>query len=160
MNKFIFPLFLGLLFAACQNTPKNAAESTVPALPPAPAAPVPASPEDLQQASANLTTGVKMMEELRKQADALPAKLKKEKAAEIAVIYSNIEGMIEKQTGMLNEIKAAAAPASESAGAAQETGVSVALNADQVKDYNDSAASYAKEAQAMQETLNKLTKKD
>lgn len=154
MNKLIFSLFLGLLFTACQNTPPNAAESA-PAPAPAPEAPALASPESIQQASEGLNSGIKLMESLRQRVDALPAKVKKDKAAEIEGFYSNFEGMIEKQTGMLNELKAATAPQAESA--TQESAVPAAiLNAAQIQDFNESAARYAKEAQAMQEAISKL----
>lgn len=154
MNKLVFAHLLGLLLSACQNTPKNASENTATA-PAAAAEPAPPSPEGMQEATAKLTTGVKMMEDLRKQVDALPDKVKKEKAAEIAGYYSSLEGMIEKQTGMLNEIKAAS-PAPSGAATTQESVVPSSLNAAQLQDYNESAARYAQEAQAMQEALGKL----
>ena len=120
MNKLVFPLFLALFFAACQNTPKTASETPAAGTTAVPAPPALASPEQVQQASSSLATGVKMAEELRAQMDALPAKIKKEKAKEIAGIYATLEGLMEKQTMMLTEIKAASAPAGTPS-ATQET---------------------------------------
>ncbi len=113
MNKLFLSLVLCLFFAACQNTPKSASDS--PQInPPATATPDVVTPEAVQEASAKLVNGVKMMEELRKQVDALPAQVKKEKTAEIEGMYATLEGMIEKQTGMINEIKQSTTPTAAS----------------------------------------------
>ncbi|MFN0213582.1 MAG: hypothetical protein ACKVT2_04950 [Saprospiraceae bacterium] len=158
MNKLVFSLLIGLLFTACQNTPKTASEAPTTADPSAlvPEAPEVVTPESVQGATTTLTEGVKMMEELRKQVDALPAKVKKEKADEIAGMYGTLEGMIEKQTGMIEEIKASSTPTAASA--TQENGVSALPSPAQMKEYTESAARYAQEAQAIKEALQKLGK--
>lgn len=154
MKKIAFSLLLGLVLFSCQNTPKtaenpaNTAETT--------AATAQATPEGLQNASTSLAENVKNMEDMRKQVDALPANIKKDKAAEIQAIYANLEGMIEKQTGMMNEINSAIAPDSKYSGASQESAAPAGLSAAQIKDYTESAARYAQETQAMQEALAKM----
>jgi|GEM_PF-1290965 len=162
MNKLVFPLLLGLLFSACQNTPKSVADTPlVPADPitkgTAAAAPAAVTPEAVEEARTNLMTGVKMMEDIRKQVDALPAKVKKEKAAEIEGMYATLEGMIEKQTGMLNEIKVSSTPAK--ANDSQENGATPIPSPAQMQEYTESAARYVQEAQAIQEALRKIAGK-
>ena len=154
MNKLVFALLIGLLFSACQNTPKVASETSS-TKPGAPAAPAPATAEEIQETIINLTTGITMMEGLRKQVDALPAKEKKEKATEVAGIYNDLEGMIEKQMKMLNDLKAANDPASQSA-STQESGAPEGVNAALLLDYSESAARYAKAAQDMQLAISKM----
>lgn len=156
MNKFVFPLLLSLFFIACQNTPKSASEN-MPAAPAAPAAPTPAAPEEIQKASGGLTSGIQKMEDLRKQVDALPTSVRKAKVAEIDAIYSTLEGMIEKQTGMLNEIKAADVAASDPKASSQEVSTTTVLTPTQLQDYNESVARYAKEAEAIQAELAKMS---
>ncbi len=95
------------------------------------------------------------MEDIRKQVDELPANVKKEKAAEIEVLYSNLEGMMAKQNKMLEIINASSGPASK-AQASQETGGPDPVNAAQLQEYKVSLEEYAKEAQAMQEAVAKL----
>jgi len=156
MNKIVFSLLLGLFLSACQNTPKSAADTPlVPADPvtkgAAAAAPEAISPEAVQQVRTNLMTGVKMMEDLRKQLDALPAKVKKEKAAEIDGMYATLEGMIEKQTGMLNDLTPSTSPKENT----QDSG-DVIPSPEQFKEYTESAARYAQEAQAIQEAVRKM----
>jgi len=156
MNKLVFSLLLGLFFSACQNTPKSAADAPlIPADPitkgTAAAAPEAISPEAVQQVRTNLMTGVKMMEDLRKQVDALPAKVKKEKAAEIDGMYATLEGMIEKQTGMLNDLTPSTSPKENT----QDSG-DVIPSPEQFKEYTESAARYAQEAQAIQEAVRKM----
>jgi len=153
MNKLIFTLLACLLFIACQNTPKSI-QVVEEAPSAAPTAPASASAEAVQQASESLSLGIKTMEDLRKKVDALPAKIKKEKATEIEVFYANFEGMIAKQTGMLNELKAATNPAATEG--AQETSDKVAPNTAQLQEINEAVARYAKEAQAMQEAISKM----
>ena len=155
MNKLVFSLLLGLLFTACQNTPKSASDAPITA-PTTAVAPEVVTPEAVQDASTTLTEAVKMMEALRKQVDALPAKVKKEKADEIAGMYSTLEGMIEKQTGMINEIKASGTPTTAST--SQENGVSALPSPAQMKEYTESAERYAQEAQAIKEALQKMGK--
>ncbi len=162
MNKLVFSLLLGLLFSACQNTPKSAADTPlVPADPitkgAAAAAPEVVSPEAVQEARTNLMTGVKMMEDIRKQVDALPAKVKREKAAEIEGMYGTLEGMIEKQTGMLNELKVSSTPAT--ANDSQDNGDTAIPSPAQMQEYTESVARYAQEAQAIQEALRKMAGK-
>jgi len=98
-----------------------------------------------------------MMEDIRKQVDALPAKVKKEKAAEIEGMYATLEGMIEKQTGMLNEIKVSSTPAK--ANDSQENGATPIPSPAQMQEYTESAARYVQEAQAIQEALRKIAGK-
>jgi hypothetical protein len=153
MNKLFLSLVLCLFFAACQNTPKSASDS--PQInPPATATPDVVTPEAVQEASAKLVNGVKMMEELRKQVDALPAQVKKEKTAEIEGMYATLEGMIEKQTGMINEIKQSTTPTAASD--AQVTDAPAGPSPAQMLEYTESAARYAQEAQAIQEAVQKM----
>lgn len=154
MNKIVFALLVGMFFSACQNTPKNASENTTVA-PNTPALPAPATAEDMQEAVINITTGVTMMENLRKQVDALPAKVKKEKATEIDGLYNDLEGMIAKQSKMLNDLKSTMDPASQG-GSTQEGGAPEGINAAMLQDYSESAARYAKAAQEMQVAIAKL----
>ncbi|MDO8367347.1 MAG: hypothetical protein Q7T20_11145, partial [Saprospiraceae bacterium] len=120
----------------------------------APEAPLKITPELIQEVTDNLASGVKDMEELRKQVDALPAQIKKERSADIDMMYTTLEGMIEKQTGMLNEIKAANTPTA--ANATQESGGAAGPNADQLKDYIESANRYAEEAKGIQDAVQKM----
>ncbi len=97
-----------------------------------------------------------MMEVLRKQVDALPAKVKKEKSAEIEGMYATLEGMIEKQNGMLSEIKT---PTTASSPNDMQGFKGIAgPNAAQLQDYIESAARYAQEAQGIQEAVQKMAK--
>ena len=158
MNKLIFSLLLGLLFTSCQNTPKTAADDPkVPATElVAPAASIEVTPEAIQEVSSNLASNVKMMESLRKEVDALPAKVKKEKSAEIEGMYATLDGMIEKQNGMLSEIKT---PTTASAPNDMQGSKGVAgPNAAELKDYIESAARYAQEAQGIKEAVQKMAK--
>lgn len=156
MNKLIFSLLLGLLFTACQNTPKSAGDSPMadPASSKTPEAPLKITPELVQEVSDNLASGVRKMEELRKQVDALPAQVRKEKSADIDIMYATLEGMIEKQTGMLNEIKVSSAPTA--ANATQESGGAAGPSADQLKDYIESITRYAEEAKGIQDAVQKM----
>jgi uncharacterized coiled-coil DUF342 family protein len=154
MNKIIFALLLGLFVAACQNTPKSASE-TPPTTADAPAPPAAASPEEVQSVSSTLTNGVKAFEDLRKQVDGLPAKVKKEKAAEIDGIYSSLEGMIEKQMMMMNEIKAANPTKDNTV-----TDVQQPINTDQLTTYKNAVERYAKEAQTIQAQIGQMTASD
>lgn len=155
MNKIVLPILLSLFFMACQNTPKTASESTATA-PATPTAPAPAAPEAIQAVNANLSKNVTMVEDLRKQVDALPSNVRKAKAAEIEVFYAELEGMIEKQTGMLNEIKAATTP-SDPKSASQDTGVPTEITPAQVQEFNESADRYAKALQSIQEAVAKMS---
>ena len=154
MNKVILTLLLGLSFAACQNTPKSASEAnttpTAPAPAPAPA-PTTAPQESIKEAATNLSNGITMMQELRKQVDALPANVRKAKAKDLEAIYGTLESLIEKQTGMLNEIAPAGGNASQDAAV---DGVTT----DVVKDYNESAQRYAQEAQKIRAALSEWVK--
>ena len=154
MNKLIFSSLFCLIFLACQDTPKSAGENS-PVNTAITTMPEVVTPEAVQDASSKLSTGVKMMEELRKQVDALPANLKKEKSAEIDGMQASLEGMIEKQTGMLNEIKASTTPVTGST--SQESDFASGPSPVQMKEYTESAARYAQEAQAIQEALQKMT---
>ncbi|MBC7778038.1 MAG: hypothetical protein H7246_21580 [Phycisphaerae bacterium] len=158
MNKLVFSLLIGLLLTACQNTPKAAADAplispdvTKATAPATPTAPLVVSPDAVQEVTVNLTTGVKMAEDLRKQVDALPTNVRKANAAEIENMYGTLEGLIVKQTGMLNEIKASNNPAK----ASQESGA-VGPSAAQMQEYTESAARYAQDAQAIQEAVRKM----
>lgn len=152
MNKVIFTLLLGLSFAACQNTPKSASEANTTPTAPAPApAPTTAPQESIKEAATNLSNGITMMQELRKQVDALPANVRKAKAKELEAIYSNLESLIEKQTGMLNEI----APAG---GSAAQDAVVDGVTIDVVKDYNESAQRYAQDVQRIRVALSEWVK--
>lgn len=152
MNKLVFALLLGLFFTACKDTPKTATDAPVTATE-VPVVPAPeiASTEVLQQVSTTLTSGLKTFEDLRTQVDKLPAKAKKEKAAEIAGIYSTLEGLMVKQGEMLKRINAANAPPSE------QTDANPGLNVDEVKDYIESAARYSQQVPLMQEAINNMT---
>ena len=158
MNKLVFALLLGLLITACQNTPKTA-ETAAPAPDAAPAAPAAPAPEKVAEAATNLSSNVKMMEDLHKQVDALPANVKKQKAAEIDAINADLEGMMEKQNAMLAEIKAAAAGAAAATAGTQES-ESTQITTATLSEYSESAQRYAKEAQAIQEKLSNLGKKN
>lgn len=153
MNKVILTLLLGLSFAACQNTPKSASEGSTATDTPAATAPAAttAAPESIKEASTNLSNGITMMQELRKQVDALPANVRKEKAKELEAIYGTLESLIEKQTGMLNEIAPAAG------GTGQDASVD-GVTTDLVKDYNESAQRYAQDAQKIRAALSAWVK--
>jgi len=152
MNKLIFALLLGLLLAACKDTPKAATDAPVSATQaPVVSEPEIASPEALQQTSTNLTTNLKTLEDFRSKVDNLPAKVKKERATEIAGIYGTVEGLMVKQGEMLKQIKASTAPASE------QTDVNPAVDVNKLKDYTDAAARYAKDMQLMQEAFDNMT---
>ena len=153
MNKFVCTLLLALLFSACQDTPKSASE------PPAettniPAAPAMAAPEDLERAASTLASNVQRMEDLRKQADAVPDKIRKANTTVMDEMYAALEGMIEKQTQMINDIKGTANPAEKSSDA-QETG-STTVDVNTLKDYTESAERYAQEAKIIEESLAKM----
>ena len=153
MNKLILSLVLGLFITACQNTPKSGSDS--PLINPSTATtPGVASPEMVQEASAKLISGVEMAEALRKQVDELPAKLKKEKSAEIDGMYATLEGLIEKQTGMLNEITASKKLGTESSD--QERASAIDPSPALISDYTESAVRYAQEVQTMQEAVQKM----
>lgn len=152
MNKVILTLLLGLSFAACQNTPKSASEANTTPTAPAPApAPTTAPQESIKEAATNLSNGITMMQELRKQVDTLPANVRKAKAKDLEAIYGTLESLIEKQTGMLNEIAPAGGNASQDAAV---DGVTT----DVVKDYNESAQRYAQEAQKIRAALSEWVK--
>ncbi len=155
MHKFIFALVFGLLLPSCQNTPKNAPDATIPAPLPVPSAP--ASAEETQQATDNVAKGLKMLEALRNQVDALPSKIKKENQTQIDGIYGSIEGLMTKSNQMLKELTAASklTNAKVDANASEDSGANP-LDAAQVKDYNESAARYAIDIQHVQEDIQKL----
>jgi hypothetical protein len=151
MKQVTLLLLLGLLATACQNTPKNASEYAQPEQ----AGPPPASLEEVQQTAASLSSSIQTLENLRKEVDALPEKVRAAKKAEIETYYSTIEGMLEKQTRMLREMQAAtAAPSDKGAAAAQDMDVPAGPpSVDLVNDCKASVERYAKEAQAIQETV-------
>jgi hypothetical protein len=153
MNKFVCMLLLGLLFSACQDTPKSASEAPTGATN-VPAAPATAAPEDLERAATTLSTNVQRMEDLRKQVDAVPDKIRKANTAVIDEMYAGLEGMIEKQTQMINDIKGTANPMEKSSDS-QESGTTT-VDVNTLKDYTESAERYAKEAKMMEETLAKM----
>ncbi|MFN0175556.1 MAG: hypothetical protein ACKVU0_12975 [Saprospiraceae bacterium] len=158
MNKLVFPLLLGLLITACQDTPKTepSSFSAAPEATPPPA-PAKVTPESVTEVSEKLAAAVKMMEGLRKQVDALPAKVKKEKSAEIEIMQATLEGMIEKQTGMLNELKTSTTTTSSS-NDIQGSGGTAGPSAAQMQDYIESVARYAQEAQNIKEAVQKMGK--
>lgn len=142
-------LLLGLLAIACQNTPKNASDNAQTEK----AGPPPASAEEVGQVVSALTSSIQSLESLRKEVDALPEKIRKEKKAEIEGYYSTMEGLIEKQTQMLNEMKAATSNSPQE-GAVQEMDVpSGPPSVDIVNDYKASLERYSKEVQAIQQTV-------
>lgn len=153
MNKFVCTLLLALLFSACQNTPKSASEASTGATN-VPTAPAMAAPEDLERAAATLTTNVQRMEDLRKQVDGVPDKIRKANAAVVNEMYAGLEGMIEKQTQMINDIKGTANPMEKSSDS-QESGMTT-VDINTLKDYTESAERYAKEAKMIEETLAKM----
>ncbi len=153
MNKLVFSLLLGLVVIACQNTPQNAGGSTAP-IPTQPAAPAAASPEEMQSASTALSGGIKLMEDIRSQASALPEKVKKEKAAEIEGITSSLDGLIEKQSIMLDQIKATQNPGATAS--SQESAAPSGVSAADAKDFIESVARYNLEAKNLQDALDKL----
>jgi len=158
MNKLVFSFLLGLLITACQDTPKTESSSFsgAPAATTPPPAAAEVTPESVTEVSEKLATAVKMMEDLRKQVDALPAKVKKEKSSEIEGMQATLEGMIEKQTGMLNELKTSATttgPANDMQG-----GGAAGPSPAQLQDYIESAARYAQEAQNIKEAVQKMGK--
>jgi len=153
MNKFVCTLLLAVLFSACQDTPKSASETPAETTN-VPAAPAMAAPEDLERAASTLASNVQNMEDLRKQVDAVPDKIRKANAAVVNEMYAGLEGMIEKQTQMINDIKGTANPTEKSSDS-QESG-STTVDVNTLKDYTESAERYAKEAKMMQETLAKL----
>lgn len=163
MHKLVFSLLFSLLLVACKNTPNPTPDTSTSS----PAAPteVPVSPEAMQEAAVNLTTGVKMMEDLRKQLDALPNKIKKEKSADLKEFYNSTEGLIEKQSLMLDQLNAVLNPdakaSEDSAGGAiapiSDQVSNTPISSDIVKSYNDAAARYAKEAQRIQEAITQWT---
>jgi hypothetical protein len=161
MNKLVFALLVGLVFTACQNTPKVESESTTPAstaAPTAPEAPTAPTMEVIQQASVTVSTGLKRMEDLRKQIDALPDKVKKEKATEIEGMYATLEGMIAKQTKMMKDIQVANTTPNGKEGQFKETDSPETLTTALLQDYTESVARYSKEAQAIEEALGKMKK--
>ena len=153
MNNLVFPFLLVLLITACQNTPKSASDAPVPETPAAPAV---ITSEEMQQVSTSLSSGISKMEDLRKKVDALPATVRKEKATEIEVFYAELEGMIEKQTIMINTIKSASVQPDKHESASQESEGAAGLNPADFMDYKESAARYAKSAQEIEEALNKM----
>ena len=155
MNKLVFPFVLLLLITACQNTPKSASDAPVPVAE-TPAAPAVVTSEEMQQVSTSLSSGVSKMEDLRKQVDALPAAVKKEKAAEIENFYSELEGMIEKQTMMLNTIKSASEQEGKNASNSQDSEGAAGLNPAEFMDFKESAARYAKSDQEIEAALGKM----
>jgi len=159
MNKLVFSLLLGMLMTACQNTPKTAADGpkAAPTEIAAPAASVKVTPETIQEVSSNLAANVAMMEALRKEVDAIPSKVKKEKSAEIEGMQATLEGMIEKQTGMLNELKASTTTTG-TANDMQGGGAAAGPSAAQMQDYIESVARYAQEAQTIKEAVQKMGK--
>lgn len=158
MNKLFFALILGLFLVACQDTPKNANEtgSTAP-IPTQQEAPAVASPEEMQNATVSISEGIKLMEDIRKQASALPEKVKKEKADEIEGITSSLDGLIEKQSIMLSQIQATLNPAATAS--TQESAAPEGLTPALIKDYTESVVRYRQEAKEYQEALNKLSSK-
>ena len=161
MKKIAILFGLALLMAACKDTPKQASQDTVstPAPAAAPQAPA-AKPEEIQEAAVNLTTGIKTAEDLRKKVDALPENVRKAKKAEIEGYYSTLEGLIEKQTMMLNEIKGTDNPqAQQSDAGASAAPQSGPIDEVTLKDYNESVSRYAKDAQQIQEAIDKMSGK-
>lgn len=155
MNKLVFPFLLVFLITACQNTPKSASETQTP-VPETPAAPLVVTQEEMQNVSSSLSSGVSKMEDLRKQVDALPASVKKEKATEIAVFYSDLEGMIEKQTMMLNNLKSATEKPEQYESATRDAEGSTGMSSAELMDYKESAVRYAKSAQEIEAALGKM----
>jgi hypothetical protein len=154
MNKILFSLLLCSLFVACQDTPKNTPDTAAPIQEAKPTPPNPAL--DMKTVSDELAGGIKMAEAARKQVDALPDKVKKANAAEIEGFQSTLEGVIEKQTMMLNEVKSAGSPAAT--GASSDQAGATALTPAQVQDYHESAFNYAKEVQNILDAVAKMKK--
>lgn len=158
MNKLVFPILTALLLSACQNTPKSAADTPLVSpdnkskadIPATQAAPDLVASATVQSIAATFDQAIKTAENLRKQVDALPANVRKEKAADIESMYATLEGLIEKQKGMLNELKTFQKPEN----AAQEGGAGISTS--QLKEYSESAARYAQDAQAIQDAVKKL----
>jgi len=153
MNKLTAALLLGIFLIACQNTPKNAPESTAnnPELPP------PAPNESLKQSSAKIEASLKTLLEIRDQVDALPDALRKTKTDEINALYATIEGLTEKQTFMLNGIKTTLEPPGKGQSISQESEAPNGVDAAQLADFDASVERYTQEIESMKATISGWT---
>lgn len=161
MNKLILTLSFGFLLVACQNTPTNNTDSSADSNTSSTVASgsAAATPQEVEQLSTVLTNASKSVTDIRSEVDNLPAAIKKEKSAEIEGMYSTLEGILEKQTMMLQEVSVVANAASASKEGAQSSDAASTLNTAQLKDYLESAARYEEELKAIQETVKQWTGK-
>lgn len=146
---------LGLVLVACQNSPKNPTENAPANQAPLPAAPALASADEIQKATATISSNLQVLEDLRKKIDALPSNVRKEKSAQIEGYYNEIEGMMAKQTKMLSDLKGASMSGKEASTASEDSPGLGGLNTALLKDYNESAARYSKTTQEILDAIEK-----
>lgn len=160
MKKIAVLFGFALLIAACKDTPKTLPQEPAPSPAPAEAPQVQAAKaEDLKVAAVNLNTGIKTAEDLRKKVDQLPDKIRKAKRSEIDDYYATLEGLIEKQTMMLNEINGTTSPTTEQSDAGAVVNRNKVVDEATLKDYTESVERYAKDAQAIQDAIDKMVGK-
>ena len=165
MKKLTFILFAALAWAACQNSESdNKAES-----------PESAVSNSLQSANPGQTEAASMEKVLSdaqasldetknvsKQIDALPEKIKKEKATEIEEMRNMVEAITEKQTYFMQELNAskqAAAPKTESDGGSSFSGSQSSTGGPDpalLKDAAESNTRYQEELKKIQEQIKTL----
>ena len=155
MKKILFSCLAVLAFAACQNSESsapNASDAT------SKDASKPAQNAEMfqpEKVAGRIQASLDDIKNISGELDALPDKVKKAKATEIAEIRNMVEALTEKQTALIQELNAPAQPGAGGAGASSIV-AGASSNAAAVENAVESMSRYQKDVEQMKAQLQAL----
>ncbi len=163
MKKFFILISLAILISACQNTPKDRADAQL-SSPESDIAAQPAPELNLAgagKASNDIQTLLGDIINLRKQVDALPETVKKNKATEVEYLRSMLNDMEERENMFLEQLNTAISAAKSSTSASLDSTASNGLTPEGMNIVREVATNQPvvlKDFENLKEQFNALSK--